>query len=100
MNTVTALYLSAGSLAVLASLPSLRKLIITKRSDELSLTTWTGWLGYHFIALYYAISIDAVAYVVLNILWISFFASMVGLIIYYAPTKKRRTAARSRAKRR
>jgi len=77
------IYLTASLIAIVAVVPQIKKLLVTKQSDELSLGTWTAWTACQGVALLYAISIHAVAYIVVNILWIVFYAVMVFLIIRY-----------------
>lgn len=81
-------YLISASIGVLAMIPQIKQLVATKQSDELSLTTWVTWGCCQVMSFMYAISIHATAYVIVNIAWISFYITMVTLIIRY---RKRRS---------
>ena len=83
MQPFEILYMISTSVSLLSSIPQARQLVVTKRSDELSLTTWIVWLGTQLVSFMYAISIAQTALIFANIGWITFYAVMVGLILYY-----------------
>ena len=83
MNPIEILYTCSTSIAVLASIPQVRQLLITKSSDELNIATWALWLGTQFISLTYAISLQVHLLIVVNCIWIMFYAIMLTLILYY-----------------
>lgn len=86
---IETLYYAAGLFALLVSIPSIVRLVQTRCSDEFSITSWVGWLGYQLVALVYSIQIQAQAYIVINIVWISFYIVMLALIFKYRkPVKK------------
>lgn len=87
-NTMQTIYLISSSIGILAMIPQLRRLIMTKQSDGLSLTTWGTWACCQMVSFAYAISINARAYMLVNVVWISFYWTMVFLIIKY---RKRRS---------
>jgi hypothetical protein len=83
MNFFETLYACSTTIAVLASFPQIRQLLLAKRSDELNLATWTLWLGTQFVSLTYALSIHNRLLTIINAVWITFYAVMLGLITYY-----------------
>ncbi len=87
-ETVQIIYFISASIGILAMIPQLRRLIISKQSDGLSLTTWGTWACCQMVSLAYAISINARAYMIVNVVWITFYWTMVFLIIRY---RKRRS---------
>ncbi len=82
------IYLISAFIGILAMIPQIRKLIVIKQSDGLSLTTWSIWASHQIVSLIYAISIDAKGYIVVNAVWLGFYWIMVSLIIKY---RKRRS---------
>ena len=83
MNFFETLYACSTTIAVLASFPQIRQLLITKRSEELNLATWSLWLCTQFISFTYATSIQNHLLMVVNVVWITFYAVMLALIAYY-----------------
>ena len=83
MHLFEVLYIMSTTVSLIASVPQARQLIITKRSDELSATTWVVWLCTQCVSFVYAISIAQTALILANIGWITFYSVMVGLILYY-----------------
>lgn len=69
-------------------IPQVKRLLETKDSDGLSLTTWGTWACCQVMSMIYAISISATAYIIVNIFWVSFYWLMVCMIIKY---RKRRS---------
>ena len=88
MHIIETIYIIAGLLAISACLPQIRQLIITKASDELSLGTWSVWFMTQCVTLVYVASIDNMLMIIVSAAWVSFYAVMVGLIIYYRRTTK------------
>lgn len=87
-ETIQTIYLVSATIAIIAMIPQLRRLIITKQSDGLSLTTWGTWACCQMVSFVYAISIGARPYMMVSLVWISFYWTMVVLIIKY---RKRRS---------
>ncbi len=87
-ETIQTIYLISASIGVLAMIPQIRKLIVLKQSDGLSLTAWSIWGCHQIVSLVYAISIDAKGYMIVNAVWLGFYWTMVFLIIKY---RKRRS---------
>ena len=57
MSIFAVLYMMSSATALLAGLPQIRQLLIVKRSDELSLSTWLTWVLTQSVSLLYVISI-------------------------------------------
>ncbi len=68
-------------------IPQIKKLLVVKQSDGFSLTTWAVWVCCQCVSLLYASSIGATAYMYVNAVYITFYATMVFMIIKY---RKRR----------
>lgn len=77
------LYLLASFIAVAATIPQVKQLLITKESDELSLSSWSTWGVCQVMASVYAASIGAWPYVIVSTAWVAFYVVMVFLIIKY-----------------
>ena len=87
-ETIQTIYLCSASIGILAMIPQIRKLLILKQSDGLSLTTWGIWGCHQIVSLIYAFSINATGYMIVNAVWLCFYWTMVVLIIKY---RKRRS---------
>lgn len=83
MLTIKIIYIMAATLAISACVPQLRQLIRTKSSAELSLVTWSIWTFTQLATLLYVFSIGDIVMVVVNIMWVSFYAAMTALILRY-----------------
>lgn len=83
MNIYEIMYTCSSTIAVLASIPQVRQIIVTKLAEELSLLTWSLWFCTQTISLVYAISIRNSLLMMVNLIWISFYALMICLIVYY-----------------
>lgn len=83
MHPFELLYIMSTTVSLIASVPQARQLIITKRSDELSATTWGMWVCTQCVSLFYAISIAQTVLILANIGWLTFYSIMVVLILYY-----------------
>ena len=86
-DTIQTIYLISASIGILAMIPQIKKLMVVKQSDGLSLTTWATWGCCQTVSLVYAISVGATAYIYVCTVWIAFYATMVFLIVKY---RKRR----------
>jgi len=82
-DSLPLLLLITGLASVLAALPQLIKLLRVKTSRELSLFSWSVWLVYQCVSVAYSMHIHAIAYAIINTLWVAFYAVMVSLIIRY-----------------
>ena len=87
-DIILPIYFASSTIGIIAMVPQVRRLIITKQSDGLSLTTWGTWACCQIVSLLYAISVGASAYAVVSSIWIGFYWTMVVLIIKY---RKRRS---------
>lgn len=76
-------YLISSLIAVGAMIPQVKRLVISKQSDELSLGTWATWGCCQLVSFLYALSLHVTAYIIVNIAWIAFYAVMVTLIVRY-----------------
>jgi uncharacterized protein with PQ loop repeat len=83
MNLFHLFYLIGTAAAVMAGVPQLRKLLITKRADEFSISTWIIWLSSQVTALAYGWSTGDLLYAGVSLLWLTFYAAMVILIFKY-----------------
>jgi len=83
MHFIEIIYIAAAIVALSAGAPQLRQLLITKASDELSLSTWCVWLATQFVTLVYVSSLGNTLMVIVNTAWVSFYAAMVALILHY-----------------
>lgn len=83
MHLIEITYLLASTASIVAMAPQVRRLLITKQSDELSLFTWLIWTVYQLISLIYSIAIHAIPFLVANVVWLTFYIVMVMLIIKY-----------------
>lgn len=82
------LYITAVIVSIAASLPQVRQLVAVKASDEFSLTTWLLWLLTQGVALVYVMSLHNMLLIAAGVLWVSFYAVMVYLIIHYRHIRK------------
>lgn len=83
MSIFAVLYMMSSATALLAGLPQIRQLLIVKRSDELSLSTWMTWVLTQSVSLLYVISIGEPVMMVANTLWVMYYITCVSLIFYY-----------------
>lgn len=82
-DTILTLYFISASIGIIAMIPQIKRLIATKQSDSLSLTTWGTWFCCQIVSFIYALSIGATGYIYVSMVWIGFYATMVFLIIRY-----------------
>ena len=83
MHLIEITYLILSALSVVAMVPQIRQLLITKQSDELSLATWFIWGTYQTTALIYSITLHAIPWLITNLTWVSFYVVMLTLIVKY-----------------
>lgn len=77
------IYLLASTGAIIAMAPQVKKLLVTRRSNELSLPSWCVWCMSQMTAVAYGISLRATAYIVINVIWLLYYVTMTCLIIKY-----------------
>ena len=83
MQIIEIAYIAAALVSISAGAPQIRQLMVAKASDELSLPTWCIWLGTQLVTLAYVISIGNILMTLVAMAWISFYITMVSLIIHY-----------------
>ena len=76
-------YIIASVASIGAMAPQIRQLLITKKTDELSLLSWTIWAAAQLIATVYAISIHALPFIIMSSMWLFYYACVVSIILYY-----------------
>ena len=54
-----------------------------RNADEFNLLTWVAWLLSQVTALFYSLALHSLAYLVVNVLWITFYATMIALIMKF-----------------
>jgi hypothetical protein len=83
MHIIELVYLTTTLVSVMTAFPQLKQLWLMKNSDEFKLLSWVAWLIAQLTALVYAISIASIPYLIVNLLWIAFYALMIALILKY-----------------
>lgn len=83
MQSIEIIYLCASSVAIFAMIPQIQQLVKVKRSDALSLSTWSTWAVCQVVSLLYSVSIGAIPLFIANVVWVSFYTIMVVLIFRY-----------------
>lgn len=83
MSIIEIIYISASVISICGSLPQIKQLLITKRTEELSMITWSIWTVSQVVAMCYAISIHATLLIFTNALWMTFYGLMIVLIFHY-----------------
>ena len=87
MSTIEIIYITASALSICGSVPQVKQLLKTKRSDELSTMTWFVWTISQVVAMCYAVSIHAPILILTNAVWVSFYTVMIILIYHYRAPK-------------
>lgn len=83
MNILAIGYLVASTAQIVAGLPQIRKLVKSKNAESFSLTTWGMWGATQGVCLAYNVSLGDPVLISLSTLWMVYFVSMLGLIVYY-----------------
>lgn len=83
MNAIDILYLVTSMASLVASVPQIIQLFKEKRSDELSLSTWSMWFLCQITFLVYVVSRGETLMLVTNAIWLVFYAAMLWMIVYY-----------------
>lgn len=83
MHIFETIYTFSVLVALSACIPQLRELWIKKAADEFSLTTWATWTATQTATLAYAVHLGNTLLILANICWVSFYALMTGMILYY-----------------
>lgn len=83
LDFAAGLYIVAQTLSISLSWPQIRKLYRAKQSKELSLTSWSAWTVSQSITLFYGLVSHQYIWVAASVLWLSFYISMVSMIVRY-----------------
>src|SRR5690606_20917751 len=83
MHFIEITYITAAIVALSAGIPQLRQLLISKASDEFSLSTWLIWLSTQCVTLVYVATVRNTLMIYVSLAWVLFHAAMVVLIVYY-----------------
>ena len=83
MSFIEIIYLITSTCSLLMGLPQIRQLILTKRSDELNIGTWTMWLFSQLIFLLYVASKNDRILIIMQVIWLLFYVVMASLVLYY-----------------
>lgn len=83
MNAIDILYLITSLASLGASVPQVVQLFKEKRSDELSLSTWSMWFLCQITFLIYVTSRGETLMLITNMIWLVFYAAMLWMIVYY-----------------
>ena len=83
MTALDLLYLITSLASLGASIPQVKQLFKEKRSDELSLSTWSMWFLCQITFLVYVSSRGETLMLVTNTIWLVFYAAMLWMIVYY-----------------
>lgn len=84
------IYIAASFASICAMAPQVKRVLMTKRTDELSLTSWTTWAITQAGTTAYAASINALLFIIISSTWLFYYASMVALIVHYRRRSTRR----------
>lgn len=85
MTFIEFAYIISGIIALGAGIPQVHQLIVEKRSEELSLSSWSVWASAQVVAFLYAMSINNVTLIIMNGMWVAFYVFMVVLVVKYRP---------------
>jgi uncharacterized protein with PQ loop repeat len=83
MNAIDILYLITSMASLVASVPQVAQLFKEKRSDELSISTWSMWFLCQITFLFYVTSRGETLMLVTNTIWLVFYGAMLWMIVYY-----------------
>lgn len=84
------IYIVASLASICAMAPQVKRVLVTKRTDELSLASWTTWAIAQAGTTAYATSINALLFVIISSTWLLYYASMATLIVHYRRRSIRR----------
>jgi uncharacterized protein with PQ loop repeat len=80
---IQVLYVIASVVSVGAGVPQLRKLLVTRRSDEFSVPTWSMWTTTQAISLLYSFTLGDLYFTTVCSIWLVFNVLMLTLIVKY-----------------
>lgn len=76
-------YIIASVASIAAGIPQLRKLLLTKRSDEFSIPTWSIWTSTQAVSLLYSFYLSDIYFTAVCAIWLAFDGLMMVLIVKY-----------------
>lgn len=88
MNFIEIAYIISSLVALGAGIPQIHQLLIEKRSDEFSLSSWGMWAGTQVVSLMYAVSINNPILIAMNVMWVAFYLFMLVLVLKYRPNQQ------------
>jgi uncharacterized protein with PQ loop repeat len=80
---VQILYIVASIVSIGAGIPQLRKLLLTKRTDEFSVPTWTTWTSTQAVSLLYSFYLGDLYFTMVCAIWLAFDGLMMVVILKY-----------------
>lgn len=80
---VQILYIIASIVSIGAGIPQLRKLLVTKRTDEFSIPTWSIWTSTQAVSLLYSLYLGDMYFTTVCAIWLGFDGLMMILILKY-----------------
>ncbi len=83
MSILAIIYIALSVSSLIMSIPQLRTLLTTKRSDELHLGTWSMWFFNQVAMMVFMFTLNDTAVKTMSILWTSFYVLMLVLILHY-----------------
>lgn len=83
MNILAIIYMLAATIQIIAGFPQILRVIERKSSRELSATTWSLWCLAQVASLLYTIHVANPVLIMMSVLWVMYYAVMVGVILYY-----------------
>ncbi|MEO5949313.1 MAG: PQ-loop repeat-containing protein [Candidatus Saccharimonas sp.] len=83
MNAIDILYLVTSMASLASGIPQVKQLFKEKRSDELSLSTWTMWFLCQITFLIYIAVHGDTLMLATNTIWLVFYAAMLWMVVYY-----------------
>lgn len=89
---IEVVYLMTSVVAIVAMAPQLRQIVVHKKADSFSLSSWIIWMVAQGVATIYGITIGAAPYVIISSIWFAYYTSVVTMIIYF---RRRDALARS-----
>lgn len=83
MFYIEILYTISATIAICACVPQVLQLFRSKHSDEFSIQTWLTWTLTQMMTFVYVASIGNLLLMVVNGIWVSFYACMTIMILRY-----------------
>lgn len=80
---MTILYIIAVTVQLAGGIPQVIRLLQTRQSRTMSLTTWALWLLAQMIVTVYIATREEWLMMIVSIGWVTLYGVIVGLIIYY-----------------